>query len=45
MLAPTAVKRLVEPAEVAAMALFLCSKNADSVTGSSFCLDGGWTAH
>lgn len=45
MLAPAAVKRLVEPEEVAALALFLCSKNADSVTGSSFCLDGGWTAH
>jgi 3-hydroxybutyrate dehydrogenase len=45
MLAPAAVKRLIEPEEVAALALFLCSKNADSVTGSSFCLDGGWTAH
>jgi 3-hydroxybutyrate dehydrogenase len=45
MLAPAAVKRLIEPDEVAALALFLCSKNADSVTGSSFCLDGGWTAH
>jgi len=45
MLAPAAVKRLVEPAEVAALALFLCGKNADSVTGSSLCLDGGWTAH
>jgi 3-hydroxybutyrate dehydrogenase len=45
MLAPVAVKRLIEPEEVAALALFLCSKNADSVTGSSFCLDGGWTAH
>jgi 3-hydroxybutyrate dehydrogenase len=45
MLAPVAVKRLIEPGEVAALALFLCSKNADSVTGSSFCLDGGWTAH
>jgi 3-hydroxybutyrate dehydrogenase len=45
MLAPAAVKRLVEPEEVAALALFLCGKNADSVTGSSFCLDGGWTAH
>lgn len=45
MLAPAAVKRLVEPEEVAALALFLCSNNADSVTGSSFCLDGGWTAH
>jgi len=45
MLAPTAVKRLIEPEEVAALALFLCTRNADSVTGSSFCLDGGWTAH
>ena len=45
MLAPVAVKRLIEPEEVTALALFLCSKNADSVTGSSFCLDGGWTAH
>ena len=45
MLAPAAVKRLIEPEEVAALALFLCSANAASVTGSSFCLDGGWTAH
>jgi 3-hydroxybutyrate dehydrogenase len=45
MLAPVAIKRLIEPEEVAALALFLCSKNADSMTGSSYCLDGGWTAH
>ena len=45
MLAPVAVKRLIEPEEVASLALFLCGKNSDSVTGSSFCLDGGWTAH
>lgn len=45
MLAPAAVKRLIEPEEVAALALFLCSRNADSMTGGSFCLDGGWTAH
>jgi len=45
MLAPVAIKRLIEPEEVAAMALFLCSRNADSMTGGSFCLDGGWTAH
>jgi len=44
MLAPAAVKRLVEPSEVASLALFLCSRNADSMTGSSYCLDGGWTA-
>jgi 3-hydroxybutyrate dehydrogenase len=45
MLAPVAVKRLVEPEDVAALALFLCSAHSGSVTGSSFCLDGGWTAH
>ena len=45
MLAPAAIKRLIEPQEVAALALFLCSGNANSMTGSSFCLDGGWTAH
>ena len=45
MLGPVAIKRLIEPEEVAALALFLCSKNADSMTGSSYCLDGGWTAH
>lgn len=45
MLAPVAIKRLIEPGEVAALALFLAGKNADSITGSSFCMDGGWTAH
>ena len=45
MLAPAAVKRLIEPEEVASLALFLCGRNSDSMTGSSFCLDGGWTAH
>jgi 3-hydroxybutyrate dehydrogenase len=45
MLAPAAVKRLIEADEVAALALFLCGKSSASVTGASFCLDGGWTAH
>jgi 3-hydroxybutyrate dehydrogenase len=45
MLAPVAVKRLIEPGEVASLALFLCGRSSESVTGSSFCLDGGWTAH
>lgn len=45
MLAPAAVKRLIEPGEVADLALFLCGRSSASVTGSSFCLDGGWTAH
>ena len=45
MLAPAAVKRLIEPEEVASLALYLCNNSSDSITGSSFCLDGGWTAH
>lgn len=45
MLAPAAVKRLIEPGEVAALALYLCGRNADSMTGGAYCLDGGWTAH
>jgi 3-hydroxybutyrate dehydrogenase len=45
MLSPVAVKRLVEPDEVAALALFLCGPASASVTGASFTMDGGWTAH
>lgn len=41
----TPVKRLVEPAEVAGLALWLCGPGTDSITGSSFPLDGGWTAN
>src|SRR3954453_4256794 len=44
LLEGTAVKRLVEPAEVAELALFLCGPASASVTGSSFAMDGGWTA-
>jgi 3-hydroxybutyrate dehydrogenase len=44
LLARTPVKRLVEPAEVAEMVAFLCGPGTDSVTGSSFLMDGGWTA-
>ena len=44
LLARTPVKRLVEPEEVAEMVAFLCGPQASSITGSSFLLDGGWTA-
>ncbi len=44
MLAPVAAKRLVEPDEVAAMVAFLCGPGTDSITGSAFTIDGGWTA-
>ena len=38
-------KRFVEVAELAALALFLCSDNGASVTGVALPMDGGWTAH
>jgi len=44
LLTRTPVKRLVEPAEVAGMVAFLCGPGTSSITGSSFVMDGGWTA-
>jgi len=45
LLEPVAVKRLIEPAEVAELVAMLCGPASASITGSSFVLDGGWTAH
>ncbi len=45
MLNESAIKRLVEPAEVGALVAFLASPNAAMVTGSSYTMDGGWSAH
>src|SRR2546423_723685 len=44
MLERSAVKRLIEPAEVAELVAYLCSPAAASVSGASFAMDGGWTA-
>lgn len=44
MLTETAVKRLIEPAEVAELVAFLCSDAASFANGSAWVLDGGWTA-
>jgi 3-hydroxybutyrate dehydrogenase len=45
MLAPAAIKRLIEPEEVADAVAWLCSPSATSVTGTSLVMDGGWSAH
>jgi 3-hydroxybutyrate dehydrogenase len=44
MLAPAAIKRLLEPAEIAAYVLFLCSPAGASITGATQVIDCGWTA-
>jgi len=44
MLAPAALKRLLEPSEVAAYVRFLCSDEASGITGATQVIDAGWTA-
>ena len=44
MLEPAAIKRLVEPAEVADLAAYLCTGPAAVVTGAAWTMDLGWTA-
>lgn len=44
MLTESAVKRLVEPSEVASLAAWLASDDAGMVTGASYTMDGGWSA-
>jgi 3-hydroxybutyrate dehydrogenase len=44
MLTENAIKRLLEPEEVADLAAWLCGPTARMVTGTSYVMDGGWTA-
>lgn len=44
MLTEPAIKRLVEPEEVAGIAAFLCAPEASFINGASLTMDGGWTA-
>jgi 3-hydroxybutyrate dehydrogenase len=44
MLTEPAIKRLIEPAEVADLVAYLCSPSASFANGSSWVLDGGWSA-
>ena len=45
MLTSAAIKRLIEPSEVAELVAYLCSDAAGFITGTSVAIDGGWTAH
>jgi 3-hydroxybutyrate dehydrogenase len=45
MLAPAALKRLIEPEEVATAVAYLCSPEASFITGASLMIDGGWSIH
>ncbi|HET7305955.1 MAG TPA: 3-hydroxybutyrate dehydrogenase [Segeticoccus sp.] len=44
MLTRPAIKRLIEPEEVAAAVAYLCSADAGFVTGTDLVIDGGWSA-
>ena len=44
MLEPAAVKRLIEPQEVAALVAYLCTEEAGVITGAALDIDLGWTA-
>ena len=44
MLQKSAVKKLIEPKDIADMVKFLCSDAAAYITGATLTIDGGWTA-
>ncbi len=45
MLERAAIKRLIEPEQVAELVAYLCAPAAEFITGASIPIDGGWTAH
>lgn len=45
LLEANAVKRLLEPADVADAVVYLCGPSAWAMTGGVFTLDAGWLAH
>lgn len=44
LLTESVIKRLIEPEEVAQLVAWLASDHAGMVTGSSYVMDGGWSA-
>lgn len=44
LLKSAAIKRIIEPNEIANLVLFLCADSAASITGACWTIDCGWTA-
>jgi 3-hydroxybutyrate dehydrogenase len=44
MTGPAAIHRLLDPSEIASLALYLCSDQAAGITGAALDIDCGWTA-
>jgi len=44
MLKPLSIKKLIESAEIAQLAAYLCRPEASVMSGSPIMIDGGWTA-
>lgn len=44
MTGPAAIHRLLEPSEIASLALYLCGNQASGITGAALDIDCGWTA-
>lgn len=42
-LAKTPTKKAIDPVEIAGTTLFLCGESAKSITGTTICVDGGYT--
>jgi 3-hydroxybutyrate dehydrogenase len=44
MLDRSAIKKLIDPEQVASLVCWLCTDAASAMTGASLSMDGGWTS-